>query len=124
MSDRSRKNFAKNFRMRNSYLKDYNLPSFVGSYNLWNLLYIIVFTILTMTLDWRPSGIVTYVKNQGSCGSCWAFAVASVLEGQYLKQAKTKMKIPPCSSLSPQQLIDCDVVNYGCDGGDFVEGLL
>jgi len=62
--------------------------------------------------DWRKSGFVTPVKNQGRCASCWAFAATEAVESAYLVAKK------PVVPLSAQQLVDC-VRNLGCgaDGG-------
>lgn len=68
-------------------------------------------TLLPESVDWRSSGAVTPVKNQGHCGSCWSFASTGALEGRW--QIKTGQLV----SLSEQLLIDCVSDAAGCNGG-------
>jgi len=63
--------------------------------------------------DWRKDGVVTPVKNQLNCGSCWTFSSTGAAESHYA------LKHNKLLSLSEQQLVDCAGLydNFGCDGG-------
>jgi len=65
------------------------------------------------SVNWVEKGHVKHVKNQGSCGSCYAFASAAALEAQHAR------KHGGAVDLSEQQLVDCTVNmgNGGCSGG-------
>ena len=64
------------------------------------------------SFDWRDqSGVVTPVKDQGQCGSCWSFSATGALEGAHFLATGT------LESFSEQQLVACSTANYGCNGG-------
>ncbi|KAE9611727.1 hypothetical protein Lal_00011537 [Lupinus albus] len=67
---------------------------------------------LPHSVDWRKKGAVSPVKDQGQCGSCWAFSTVAAVEG--INQIVTGNMI----TLSEQELVDCDkTYNMGCNGG-------
>lgn len=74
-------------------------------------------------VDWRKvEGRVTRVKDQGQCGSCWAFASTGALEGQEpVKAAKLGLQTNGTVELSEQNLVDCVTADAGCDGGLMID---
>jgi KDEL-tailed cysteine endopeptidase len=66
-------------------------------------------TFLLETVDWRSK--MNSVKNQGHCGSCWAFSAVQTIEGHHTIKTGKKQ------TFSEQQLVDCVYSRTGCDGG-------
>jgi len=64
--------------------------------------------------DWRNNKVtvVSPVKDQGQCGSCWAFSATENIESMWA------LKHGSLPILSPEQIVDCDTVDAGCNGGD------
>jgi hypothetical protein len=70
-------------------------------------------------IDWRTKRCVTQVKDQKSCGSCWAFSAVGAIESQYC------LKFNSLISLSEQNFVDCATVgNFGCGGGNMIRGII
>lgn len=68
--------------------------------------------------DWREQNGVTGVRNQGNCGSCWAFATIGSFEAQL------KIKQDTTVDLSEQHLVSCNKEGWGCDGGFWAHDML
>jgi len=64
------------------------------------------------SFDWRTKNAVTPVYNQQQCGSCWAFSITENIESMWYLAGNT------LTSLSMQQVVDCDTSDDGCNGGD------
>ncbi|KAJ1291721.1 hypothetical protein BS78_02G337700 [Paspalum vaginatum] len=74
--------------------------------------------VVPQSVDWRTKGAVTPVKDQQSCGSCWAFATVATIESLH------KIKTGQLVSLSEQELLDCVYPGAkGCDGGNPVKAM-
>merc|ERR1712121_449 len=73
-------------------------------------------------IDWRTQGAVGPIRNQGQCGSCWAFSAVCALEGAW------KINKGSLPDASEQQLVSCDPSSHGCNGGwpsrvyDYIRG--
>ena len=66
------------------------------------------------SLDWRTkqSGVVSDVKDQGQCGSCWAFSATEQIESEWVLAGNDPLVF------APQQIVSCDKVDQGCNGGN------
>jgi len=67
------------------------------------------------SFNWRSKDVVTPIKDQGDCGSCWAESATEGIESAWAMAGNN------LTSLAVQQLVDCDTADYGCDGGDLPE---
>jgi C1A family cysteine protease len=80
-----------------------------------------------VTVNWDKAGKVTSVKDQGQCGSCWAFSAIGALEGAaaIATNHTWTSKGDQTTGFSEQQIVDCDHLgqDQGCDGGDMVSAM-
>lgn len=65
-----------------------------------------------VSLDWRNKNIITSIKNQGSCGSCWTFATNAYGESRMIQRGQADLSI----DLSEQYLLSC-TPQCSCSGG-------
>lgn len=54
------------------------------------------------------------IRNQGKCGSCWAFAATEVLSDRFCIASEGKVDVV----LSPEDMLSCDYIDHGCNGGN------
>jgi C1A family cysteine protease len=80
----------------------YRAPAPMGEHNI---------TMPAATVDWRTKGVITPVKDQGNCGSCWAHSADEAVESFYA------IKSGNLQVLSVQQCTACTYTYNGCDGG-------
>lgn len=72
-------------------------------------------SVSAKSIDWNAKGALTPIKNQGQCGSCWAFSATEQLESQFFQKYGT------LKELAPQQVVSCDYTCNGCGGGNPIE---
>jgi len=92
-------------------IKNFESPLMRGeSVNLWNRNENMA--PLPTNYSWVPKGATTPIYNQEQCGSCWAFSTTESIESMNFLKGNT------LTSLSMQQIVDCDTNDDGCNGGD------
>jgi cathepsin L len=68
-------------------------------------------TVKAGEIDWRTKGVVADIKDQGQCGSCWAFSAVTTMESLWAVKSSTLYV------LSEQNIVDCVTLCNGCNGG-------
>jgi KDEL-tailed cysteine endopeptidase len=92
-------------------LKTSTRPSFFGQVPRVSLRSAVEMADPPAEVDWTSKGVVARVKNQGSCGSCWAFSAIGSVESAFA------IKTGQLVEFSEQELVSCDPVDSGCQGG-------
>jgi len=102
-----------NYKKLKKYMQQFNKmrPLKLGLSSTADTIFSAVNSTSDFLLDWRTTQGVNPIKNQGQCGSCWAFAATSPWETAWY------IKTGVLYNLSEQQLVDCTASNFGCNGG-------
>ena len=69
------------------------------------------------SINWVDNGAVTGVRDQGYCGSCWAFAASAAIESNLILYDQQNTHSVSTLHVSEQQQVDCVTQSYGCEGG-------
>ena len=67
--------------------------------------------LLASSVEWMTQGVVTPVKDQGQCSSCWSFSTTGALKGAWA------LSTGNLASMRERQFVDCDTTDSGCNGG-------
>nr|CAB3234509.1 cathepsin L-like [Phallusia mammillata] len=84
----------------------------------WNVAKYMQVPVTENVWDWRKKNVVTPVKDQGGCGSCWAFSTVENVETSWALSGNQ------VTELSTQEVVDCSNNNYGCKGGSPCNALI
>ena len=91
--------------------QNYTFKTSFDKYMKSPMIYFKNFFSLKKEFSWNNTDYLSPVKNQGRCGSCWAFASTNALES-FMRSKNFNV-----TRLSEQELVDCSWQNYGCNGG-------
>ena len=101
--------------INHTYIDEFNPRNHLIFHSVNNPITINFTDLHQNSVDWRKIHKVSSVKNQESCGSCWAFSSVGAVESAWAIKHNTLY------NLSEQELIDCSSENNGCEGGSMVK---